>query len=72
MYVFRYLEQSNSKLFKAYWAIKITRSIHNEQNMFDNGLLIVLYVLRRNIVKSIRHLNVFKFPKMVSYNFLII
>lgn len=69
MHVFRHFEQSNSKLSKAYWAISTLRSIHNEQNIFDTGFVIYL---RRNIVKSIRHLNVFKFPKMVSYLFLII
>lgn len=39
--------------------------IYDDQNIFDSGF--ILY-LKRNIVKSTRHLNVYRFPKTVSFN----
>lgn len=40
--------------------------IYNDQNMFDTGFV---QYLKKNIIKSTRHLNVYRFPKTVSFNY---
>lgn len=64
---FRHFQQANSQLSKVYWALSIIGYIYNDQNMFDMGFV---QYLRKNIIKSTRHLNVYRFPKMVSFNYL--
>lgn len=41
--------------------------IYNDQDMFDMGFV---QYLKKNIIKSTRHLNVYRFPKTVSFNYL--
>ncbi|CAI6367177.1 unnamed protein product [Macrosiphum euphorbiae] len=61
LYKYKNFQQVNSQLSKAYQAISIIGYIYNDQNMFDMGFV---QYLKKNIIKSTRHLNVYRFPKM--------
>ncbi|XP_026809384.1 trimethylguanosine synthase-like isoform X2 [Rhopalosiphum maidis] len=63
LYKYKHFQQANSKLSKAYRAISIMGYIYNDQNMFDTGFV---QYLKKNIIKSTRHLNVYRFPKMCA------
>ncbi|KAE9545624.1 hypothetical protein AGLY_001167 [Aphis glycines] len=60
LYKYKNFQRNNSKLSKAYRAISIMGYIYNDQDMFDTGFV---QYLKKNIIKSTRHLNVYRFPK---------
>lgn len=62
MYFSRHFQQENSKLVKAYRAISIMGYTYDDQNIFESAYV---EYLKTNLIKSTRHLNVYRFPKMV-------
>lgn len=61
LYKYKNFQQPNSQLSKAYRTISIIGYVYNDQNIFDMGFV---QYLKKNIIKSTRHLNVYRFPKM--------
>jgi len=62
-FLHRYFQPLNKKLIKAYQALSIMGYTYDNQNMFESAFV---QYLKTNLIKSTRHLNVYKFPKMVS------
>ncbi|KAL5241731.1 hypothetical protein ACI65C_009141 [Semiaphis heraclei] len=60
LYKYKHFQRANSQLSKAYWAISIIGYTYNDQNMFDMGFV---QYLKKNIIKSTRRLNVYRYPK---------
>lgn len=60
LYKYKNFQQNNSQLSKAYRALSIMGYIYNDQDMFDMGFV---QYLKKNIIKSTRHLNVYRFPR---------
>ncbi|VVC40251.1 RNA cap guanine-N2 methyltransferase,S-adenosyl-L-methionine-dependent methyltransferase [Cinara cedri] len=63
LYKYRLFQDKNIYLTKAYWALSIIGYIYNDQNEFKSAYV---EYLKSNIIKSTRHLNVYKYPKVVE------
>lgn len=58
----RHFQPLNKKLIKAYQALSIMGYTYDNQNTFESA---IVQYLKTNLVKSTRHLNVYKFSKSV-------
>lgn len=70
LYIFfvRLFQEVNNKLVTVYRALSLMGFTYDNQNIFDSAYV---EYLKKNLIKSTRHLNVYRYPKIVS-EFLII